>query len=266
MKVFIMTLSPEGYPAIALERLHATKGVELGGVILVEGIIGNRRKFLRRKLSKIRKIGLAGAWIGWKMRDWFSDTGPGFPPAMSLEAFTRKNNIPFIKIPQTQVATREIISAIQNLGCDMGISMGNGYISSGIFSIPPLGMINIHHELLPEMKGASPIIWQIFHNSVVTGFTIHQISKKIDGGRIWVREEMTIKPKPSLEETVRSYCPVIKLRSIDALCNFLQDYDVFVKEKEQPQMTEDHHHSYTTPTFRQFRIMQKNFRELFKSS
>ena len=64
-------------------------------------------------------------------------------------------------------------------------------------------MVNIHTEILPDFKGASSIIWPIYKKIKTTGFTIHQIDKKIDNGKILYQERYAIDFYPTLEETVK---------------------------------------------------------------
>ena len=62
-------------------------------------------------------------------------------------------------------------------------------------------MVNIHTEILPDT--ASSIIWPIYKKIKTTGFTIHQIDKKIDNGKILYQERYAIDFYPTLEETVK---------------------------------------------------------------
>jgi len=63
-------------------------------------------------------------------------------------------------------------------------------------------MINAHHELLPEYQNAQSIIWQLYNKSRFTGYTIHKITKKIDGGPILFRSSRDLEFKNSLGKTV----------------------------------------------------------------
>ena|ERR1700730_1743036 len=47
----------------------------------------------------------------------------------------------------------------------LGLSLGNGYISKRVFSIPKFGMINVHSERLPEYQNAQSVIWPIYNRA-----------------------------------------------------------------------------------------------------
>lgn len=49
--------------------------------------------------------------------------------------------------------------------------------------IPHLASLNIHHGLLPDYRGTMCDLWALFEDRP-TGFTIHQMEKKIDDGAI----------------------------------------------------------------------------------
>ena len=89
-----------------------------------------------------------------------------------------------------------------SLNVDLAISLGCSYISSKIFNIPKYGMINIHHEILPEYQNAQSVIWQLFNNSNKTGYTIHKITKKIDDGPILFKKERDIIISDTLRKTL----------------------------------------------------------------
>ena len=45
-------------------------------------------------------------------------------------------------------------------------------------------MLNIHHEELPAFRNAQSVIWQLHEGRNKTGYTVHEITREIDGGRI----------------------------------------------------------------------------------
>lgn len=63
-----------------------------------------------------------------------------------------------------------------------------------VLSLPRLGCINIHHGLLPFQRGVMCDFWAHMHGRPF-GFTIHQMTKKIDDGPILRVEEVKISPR-----------------------------------------------------------------------
>jgi len=53
-----------------------------------------------------------------------------------------------------------------------------------VWSLPPLGTLNIHPSLLPAYRGPAPIAWSIIRGEKTTGITIFQIRDGVDTGEI----------------------------------------------------------------------------------
>jgi len=123
-------------------------------------------------------------------------------------------------------------------------------------------MVNVHMELLPEVRGGRSVLWQIFSRSTCTGFTIHQIDRSIDTGEILHQERHAIRLRPTLAETVRETLAVVRDRIPDALRRVCEDYPA-LKAQSIPQGTGK---SYTTPTLRQFLSMLKNHRDMYRAA
>src|SRR3712207_8581825 len=45
-------------------------------------------------------------------------------------------------------------SLVKSADAALGLSLGNSYISSRIFTLPTYGMLNIHGEVLPDFQNA----------------------------------------------------------------------------------------------------------------
>ncbi len=69
-----------------------------------------------------------------------------------------------------------------------------------IFTLPPLGTINLHASLLPKYRGAAPINWAIIKGEKVTGLTTFFIRKKVDTGKIILQSEVEIYPEETFGE------------------------------------------------------------------
>jgi len=65
-------------------------------------------------------------------------------------------------------------------------------LRKAVFSLPPLGTINIHASLLPRYRGAAPINWAIINGEQETGITTFLIDKGMDTGKILMKEPLAI--------------------------------------------------------------------------
>jgi methionyl-tRNA formyltransferase len=117
-----------------------------------------------------------------------------------------------------------------DLAPDLGVSIGNGLMPPEFFGIPRLGMINVHHEILPQYRGAQTAIWQIHDGSRETGFSIHNVDSRIDSGRILLRESMPIKFGRTLHETIVTTCTFVQRRSAEQLLRVVSDIERYRHE------------------------------------
>jgi methionyl-tRNA formyltransferase len=61
-----------------------------------------------------------------------------------------------------------------------------------VFTMPPLGTINIHAGLLPKYRGAAPIQWAIIQGERETGITAFFIEEKVDTGDMILQRKTPI--------------------------------------------------------------------------
>jgi methionyl-tRNA formyltransferase len=63
-----------------------------------------------------------------------------------------------------------------------------------VWSLPPMGTINLHGSLLPQYRGAAPINWAIINGETTTGVTTFKLQHAIDTGNILLQEPIPILP------------------------------------------------------------------------
>jgi methionyl-tRNA formyltransferase len=69
-----------------------------------------------------------------------------------------------------------------------------------VWSMPPLGTINLHGSLLPQYRGAAPINRAIMNGETKTGVTTFKLQQEIDTGNILLMEEISIGPDETAGE------------------------------------------------------------------
>jgi methionyl-tRNA formyltransferase len=252
MRVVILTSKRRGIASRCLPALAANPRLTVAAVIWVRGERIDRKKALKRKLKKAWKIGLLGALNGVRMRKWYADL-----EAQDLESAAWSLGIPFIETPATNCdRTRE---AMREAQADLGLSLGNGYIAESVFTIPRLGMINSHGEVLPRFRGAQSVIWPIYEGCRETGFTFHQIDKRIDAGAILLQEKYPIVFYSTLRETVEKNIETAR-RLIPERLSFLCEHYEEIRQQAAPQPAD---RAYTTPSIREFLRMWINNRRFY---
>ncbi|MDY6994004.1 MAG: formyltransferase family protein, partial [Pseudomonadota bacterium] len=201
-----------------------------------------------KRFRKIAKIGPLGAVVGFLMRPCYKKRMLALIgnhqtlEELALTGDIEVNYVDFIN----SYKTKELF---EKLNPDVGVSISNSFISKNIFSIPRFGMVNIHHELLPEFKGAASTFWQIYKFNSVTGYTIHTVTDKIDGGDILFKKKIPIHFKSSLCKTISYNYAQSYMQSIYGMSDILSD---FYKYYYNRQAQIDNSVSYTTPTFSEY--------------
>lgn len=260
MRVVVVTSLERGFASICLQPLVSDPGIEVVGVVLAELPMAPGWKRVRNRIKKLAKIGPLSALNGVRMRRWFGADTMELLQAPTVEEEARRLGIPLWRVQSVNSdATRKIL---RELGADLGLSLGNSYIAESVFTIPRFGMINIHHEVLPDFQGAHSVLWQLHEGSRQTGYTIHAIDKGIDTGKILHLERMSIEFKPTVGETVSwNYARLLR-HSAGSLVHVVRDFEsVFKGSKPQGKGRK-----FTTPTLLQYWRIWRQHRRLSRES
>lgn len=258
MRTIILTTSLRGFASIALPYLASEPKIDIAMVVFSQGQSRNRWKLLKRNIKKVFRVGVLGAVNGVRIRPWFSTKVSNLLKTGNLLEITKQLGIRLEYTPITN--SRQTIELFQEANAELGLSLGCGYISKRVFSVPKYGMINVHHEVLPRFQGAQSVIWQIYKGINETGFTIHQIDTHIDTGDILYTEKLPLELKSTLRETVIHNRARVLTISAEALVKVVADYRKY-KEHAKPQGQGE---SFTTPTFWQYIRMVRQHKQLLR--
>lgn len=255
MRVVLLTSSACGTASHHLPFLLGSERFQVVRVILAQGGAAPKGRW-KKKLHKILRIGPLGAWVGYRMRPWYGTDVQALAGIKDLAALCMEAGVELTATPAVNHA--HTVWAMQEAGADIAISLGNGYIGSRVFQAPRLGMLNIHHELLPAYQNAQGVIWQLYNGSAVTGYTIHRIDKGIDTGAIVHQQEVPIIFQPTLRATVAHTMKAVLDASAAGLRQVLDDLPARLAAAH-PQ---GHGTKWTTPTIGQYLRIGRNFRAL----
>lgn len=258
MNIIILTSSQRGSGAYQLKQLVDSNNINIKMVILNTREGKKSKGFIKKKITKIFEIGILGAFNGIRMRKWYVNGIHSYLDVSEIEETCTANNIVFKKTPEINCA--KTIDLFKEAKADLGLSLGNGYIGSKVFRIPTYGMVNIHHEELPDYQNAQSIIWQIFNGSKNTGYTIHKIEKKIDNGDILFKENVPIVFRKNLSDTVSYNYARLWQESSKGLLKMLNNFDYYKKNA----ISQKEGNTYTTPTILQYLKIVQNFKKLKK--
>lgn len=103
---------------------------------------------------------------------------------------------------------REIEETLKQYPAEVYVIFAYGQlIPRSIFAYPPMGSLNLHGSLLPAWRGASPIRASILAGDTVTGWTVQQITEKLDAGPVLNQCEVAIKPDENAVELTTRMLP-----------------------------------------------------------
>jgi len=128
---------------------------------------------------------------------------------------------------------------------DLLVSVASPQIfSKNIFSAPKYGAINYHSSLLPKYRGRMPLFWALFHNEKYCGVTVHQIARRLDGGKILAQEKIKISAQDSLDDlyqkTIRSGAPL--------LAKVIGNLDYYSDNASPQKHSQKNTYAFPTPT------------------
>ncbi|KAB7530486.1 hypothetical protein F8C76_02980 [Flagellimonas olearia] len=256
MDVLILTSNLRNSASLHLETLLTSDKLNVKMVIYNQGKVMNKRKYYRRRVRKIFKIGPLGALNGVRMRKWYSTDIINHLNIAPIDEICRQNNIPFKTTPN--INHPDTILFMKNSGAELGISIGNSYIGERVFKTPRYGMINIHYEELPLYQNANAVIWQIYNASDHSGYTIHEIDKHIDTGNILLKELVPITFHNKLGDTVTHTLANIIQKSTGGMVKVLENFEHF----HLARTSQKNGVKYTTPSISQFLRMLRTHKAM----
>jgi methionyl-tRNA formyltransferase len=122
-----------------------------------------------------------------------------------------------------RIRRAEAVEHLRALAPDAMVVVGYGQIiPQSIIDIAPLGIINVHASLLPELRGAAPIQWSIARGYERTGVTTMRIDAGLDTGDIVEQWETAIGPEetaPELSARLAEAGADLLVRTLAGLCS-----------------------------------------------
>jgi methionyl-tRNA formyltransferase len=130
----------------------------------------------------------------------------------------------------------QFLESLQQLQADLFVVVAFRMLPQQVWSMPPLGTINLHGSLLPQYRGAAPINWAIINGEKETGVTTFRLQHEIDTGNILLQEKIPI----SENETAGELHDVMKVVGAKLLAKTVEG--IFNKTlEEKPQSTFEAH-------------------------
>lgn len=100
-----------------------------------------------------------------------------------VKLLAQEESLPVLQPEQARGT--EFMNALRALAPELSVVVAYGQIlKREVLDLPPLGSINVHASLLPELRGAAPINWAIRLGHEHTGVTIMRMVERMDAGPI----------------------------------------------------------------------------------
>jgi len=92
----------------------------------------------------------------------------------------------------------EFLEALRALNADLQIVVAFRMMPEAVWSMPPMGTVNVHGSLLPQYRGAAPINRAIMNGDTQTGVTTFRLKHEIDTGDILLQRTLPIGPEDNM--------------------------------------------------------------------
>lgn len=98
---------------------------------------------------------------------------------------------------------QQFIEQLRELRPDLSVVVAYGHIlKREILDLPPLGSVNVHASLLPQLRGAAPVNWAIIRGHEQTGVTVMRMVEAMDAGPIIHQLSEPISDEDSASELI----------------------------------------------------------------
>jgi methionyl-tRNA formyltransferase len=84
------------------------------------------------------------------------------------------------------------LESLRSLQADLQIVVAFRMLPELVWSMPPMGTVNLHGSLLPQYRGAAPINWAVINGEKETGVTTFQLQHDIDTGSVLLQDRFPI--------------------------------------------------------------------------
>ena len=134
------------------------------------------------------------------------------------------NKTELLEIRKFQIKDFEIQNIIIEKFISNKISLGITYyfdiLPSKIFNMnKKVFFVNIHYSLLYSYCGSTPVEWQIYNKEKFIGVTIHEITDKVDRGRIILQNKILMPYKIFIFKNLYNQVEIMILELINIIDN-----------------------------------------------
>lgn len=152
----------------------------------------------------------------------------------AVKKYAVENNLPVLQ-PE-KLKHPQFLEELRSLKADLQIIVAFRMLPEVVWSMPPMGSVNLHGSLLPKYRGAAPINWAVINGESQTGVTTFKLQHQIDTGNILLQESFTIHEEDdagSVHDTMKTLGANVLVQTIKGLA------DGSITEKPQSEVATD---------------------------
>lgn len=135
-----------------------------------------------------------------------------------VKKFALEQSLPILQ--PVKLKDQKFIEDLQQWNADLFVVVAFRMLPEVVWSLPPMGSVNLHASLLPQYRGAAPINWAIINGETETGVSTFFIQREIDTGKIIFQEKTTISNTENVgglhEKLMRLGAKVLR-KTVDAI-------------------------------------------------
>jgi len=128
----------------------------------------------------------------------------------------------WIILQPAKLKAPEFLSELKSLNADLQIVVAFRMLPDVVWSMPPLGTVNLHASLLPQYRGAAPINWAIINGEKQTGVTTFKLRHEIDTGNVLLQEKIEIgetETAGQLHDRIKDVGARVLVETVEGLAN-----------------------------------------------
>lgn len=137
-----------------------------------------------------------------------------------VKEYAVSRNIAVLQPPKLK--NPDFIAELQALQADVHVVVAFRMLPEAVWSMPPLGTINVHGSLLPQYRGAAPINWAIINGEAETGVTTFRLKHEIDTGNMLLQDRVAIGADDdagSIHDKLMDAGATLLVRTLEGLVN-----------------------------------------------
>jgi len=193
------------YPKF-VSYLTNQSGIDVVGIVIARASLKNNRSFHLLKKLRHFKINELFALLFKYSKIFITNIGlkiRNLPPCNSIISIAKNRHIPYLFV-SGNINTPEAIAWTRGKKPSIIFSASPLILGSELLQIPTI-CINMHFSLLPAYKGIMPIFHAMADGEAVSGISLHEMTQKIDEGRIIFQREVELNYNISMFENYQNF-------------------------------------------------------------